>query len=128
MGATRSSSPSPPISHTARSSAGSCAFERAHGGAASALCPLHPPLKYHETVLNRRTSGSVVCPSCGSLVGVRDDKCYTCGRAHPGLWGFGPALRRLGADFGFGPTVVGACVTLWVVSLLMSGGNIRTGN
>jgi rhomboid protease GluP len=37
-------------------------------------------------------------------------------------------LRRLGADFGFGPTVVGACVTLWVITLLMSGGNIRTGN
>jgi rhomboid protease GluP len=69
-----------------------------------------------------------VCPSCGSLVGVRDEKCYTCGRAHPGLWGFGPAVRRLGADFGFGPTVVGTCVTLWVVTLLMSGSNVRTGN
>ena len=38
--------------------------------------------------------GSVVCPSCGSLVGVRDDKCYTCGRSNPGLWGFGPVLRQ----------------------------------
>jgi rhomboid protease GluP len=91
--------------------------------------PLAPSIvKYHETVFNRRTSGSVVCPSCGSLVGVRDDKCYTCGRAHPGLWGFGPALRGLSADFGFGPLVVGACVTLWVITLLMSGSNIRTGN
>ena len=79
-------------------------------------------------MFNRRTSGSVVCPSCGSLVGVRDDKCYTCGRAHPGLWGFGPAVRRIGADFGFGQTVVGACATLWVITLLMSGSNVRTGN
>ena len=44
-----------------------------------------------KRMLNRRTTGSVVCPSCGSLVGVRDDKCYQCGRANPGLWGFGPA-------------------------------------
>jgi membrane associated rhomboid family serine protease len=68
-----------------------------------------------------------VCPSCGSLVGVRDDKCYSCGRSNPGLWGFGPMLRHIGADFGFGQVVVGACVTLWVVTLLMSGGAIGTG-
>jgi membrane associated rhomboid family serine protease len=79
-------------------------------------------------MLNRRTTGSVVCPSCGSLVGVRDDKCYTCGRSNPGLWGFGPMLRSLGADFGFAQLVVGACVTLWVITLLMSGGGIRVDN
>jgi Rhomboid family len=81
-----------------------------------------------ETMLNRRTTGSVVCPSCGSLVGVRDDKCYTCGRSNPGLWGFGPMLRNLGADFGFAQLVLGACVTLWVITLLMSGGAIRVDN
>jgi rhomboid protease GluP len=79
-------------------------------------------------VFQRRTSGSVVCPSCGSLVGVRDDKCYTCGRSNPGLWGFGPALRSLSADFGFAPLVIGACVTIWAVMLLLSGGAIGTGN
>jgi rhomboid protease GluP len=79
-------------------------------------------------VFQRRTTGSVVCPSCGSLVGVRDDKCYTCGRSNPGLWGFGPALRQIGADFRFTPLVVGTCVTLWVITLLMSGAGIRTGN
>jgi len=65
-----------------------------------------------------------VCPSCGSLVGVRDDKCYSCGRVNPGLWGFAPVLRSLGAEFRFAPLVVGACVSLWVVTLLMSGGAI----
>jgi rhomboid protease GluP len=79
-------------------------------------------------VFQRRTTGSVVCPSCGSLVGVRDDKCYTCGRSNPGLWGFGPMLRQIGADFGFAPLVLGTCVTLWVVTLLMSGSAIRVGN
>jgi len=66
-----------------------------------------------------------VCPSCGSLVGVRDDKCYTCGRANPGLWGFGPALRMLGADFGFAPAVIGASATIYVLTLLLSGSAIR---
>src|SRR5947209_6260305 len=76
-------------------------------------------------MLRRRTSGSVVCPSCGSLVGVRDDKCYMCGRANPGLWGFGPALRQLGADFGFVPLVIGASATLYVLMLLASGPDIQ---
>src|SRR5205814_211448 len=79
-------------------------------------------------MLRRRTSGSVVCPSCGSLVGVNDEKCYTCGRAHPGLWGFGPALRSIGTTVGFAQLVIGACVTIWVVMVLMSGSDIRTGN
>jgi rhomboid protease GluP len=79
-------------------------------------------------VFQRRTTGSVVCPSCGSLVGVRDDKCYTCGRSNPGLWGFGPALRQLGVTLGFAQVVVGTCVTLWVITLLMSGSSIRVGN
>ena len=38
----------------------------------------------------RQTSGSVLCPSCGSLVGVNDEQCLTCGRRNPGLLG----LRR----------------------------------
>jgi membrane associated rhomboid family serine protease len=78
-------------------------------------------------VFQRRTSGSVVCPSCGSLVGVRDDKCYTCGRSNPGLWGFGPMLRNLGVDFPFAQIIVGVCVTLWIVTVLMSGGQLGGG-
>jgi rhomboid protease GluP len=59
------------------------------------------------------------------LVGVNDDTCYSCGRWNPGLWGYGPALRRLGNDLGFVPLVVGGTVTLYVVSLLLSGLNMR---
>ncbi len=76
-------------------------------------------------VFQRKTTGSVVCPSCGSLVGVRDDKCYACGRANPGLWGFGPLLRRLGADVGFVPVVIGGSTLLYVTMLLASGAAIR---
>lgn len=95
---------------------------------------MEPPEGGHDArgimfaVFQRRTTGSVVCPSCGSLVGVRDDKCYTCGRSNPGLWGFGPALRQLGVNFGFAQIIVGTCVTLWVITLLMSGAAIRVGS
>jgi rhomboid protease GluP len=75
----------------------------------------------------RQTSGSVVCTSCGSLVGVRDEKCLSCGRRNPGLWGFAPLLRRLGNDLGFVTLVVYGCGALYVVSLLLSGGNIGLG-
>jgi rhomboid protease GluP len=75
-------------------------------------------------VLSRKTSGSVVCPSCGSLVGVNDDRCYNCGRANPGMWGFAPVLRQLGNDLGFVPFVIGVSSLLYVLTLLLSGSNI----
>jgi rhomboid protease GluP len=77
------------------------------------------------SVFQRRTTGSVVCPACGSLVGVRDDKCYMCGRVNPGLWGFAPALRQLGADFGFVPLVIGASSVLYGLTLIASGSQLR---
>jgi len=69
----------------------------------------------------------VVCPSCGSLVGVRDQTCYSCGRANPGLWGFGPALRKLGADLGVVPLLIGSSATVFVLTLLLSGTSILQG-
>jgi rhomboid protease GluP len=47
-----------------------------------------------------------------------------CGRANPGLFGFGPLLRKLGSDFGFVPMVIGASSLLYVLSLLLSGSSI----
>ena len=75
----------------------------------------------------RQTTGSVVCPSCGSLVGVNDATCYTCGRRNPGMWGFTPLVRSLGQDLGFGPLVIGGSAILFVLSLLLSGGQIGMG-
>ena len=57
-------------------------------------------------MFNRQKTGSVVCASCGSLVGVRDEKCYNCGQRNPGMWGFAPMLRSLGNDLGFVPNGV----------------------
>jgi rhomboid protease GluP len=72
-------------------------------------------------MFKRQTTGSVVCVSCGYLVGVNDDKCYHCGRRNPGLWGFGPALRSLGHDMGFVPFVTGLCIIVYALTLLRGG-------
>lgn len=57
-------------------------------------------------------------------MGINDEVCYTCGRRNPGMWGFAPLLRGLGRDMGFGPLVIGGCAVLYVLSLLLSGGDI----
>lgn len=62
-----------------------------------------------------------MCPACGSLVGVNDDTCYSCGRRNPALWGFSPLLRRLGQDLGFANLVTVACVGLYLATLMASG-------
>jgi rhomboid protease GluP len=77
-------------------------------------------------VFGRKTEGSVLCTSCGVLVGVNDPTCYNCGRRNPGLWGFAPALRSLGNDLGFVPIVTGGTIIMYVLSLVLSrqGSNI----
>lgn len=72
----------------------------------------------------RQKWGSVVCPSCGNLVGVNDDRCFTCGRWNPGLWGFAPVLSRLGRDLGFTPLVLTTCMVLYTFSLVADPGGI----
>ncbi len=76
-------------------------------------------------MFGRQTTGSVVCASCGRLVGVRDDVCLNCGRRNPALWGFSPLLRRLGADLGFTKLLLGGCIALYAASLLMSPGALQ---
>ncbi len=68
----------------------------------------------------RQKTGSVVCASCGSLVGVNDDRCYTCGRRNPGLWGFGPVLRRFGNDLGFLSLVIYGCAVLYTATVIVA--------
>lgn len=75
----------------------------------------------------RQKWGSVVCPSCGTLVGVQDEVCLSCGRRNPGLWGFAPLLSRWGRDLGFTHFVIWGCVVLYVLSLLLDINGIRSG-
>jgi rhomboid protease GluP len=78
-------------------------------------------------MFKRQTSGSVVCVSCGYLVGVKDDRCYHCGRRNPALFGFAPALRSLGHDLGFVPFVTGFCAVMYVITLISGGINMGGG-
>jgi rhomboid protease GluP len=82
-------------------------------------------------MFKRQRTGSVVCASCGSLVGVNDEQCYTCGRRNPGLWGFGPLLRRFENDIGFTSAIVYGCSAIYLASLaltVLTGGNIFSGS
>ena len=68
-----------------------------------------------------------MCRSCNLLVGVDETTCYHCGTPYPGLWGFGPVLRRLGSDLGFTSIVMVTCGVLYVVALALDPGGIGTG-
>ncbi|MEE9179708.1 MAG: rhomboid family intramembrane serine protease, partial [Vicinamibacteria bacterium] len=72
-------------------------------------------------------TGSVLCAGCGSLVGVNDERCMSCGRWNPGLWGYAPMLRKLGMDLGFTQMVLWGCVGLYVAMLLIDPSSIRMG-
>ncbi len=78
-------------------------------------------------MFRRQKTGSVICPSCGQLVGVNDKECYNCGRRNPGFWGFGSLLRRAGNGIGFVSIVTWGCIVLYVASLLISPQGIRMG-
>ena len=78
-------------------------------------------------MFGRQRSGSVLCTSCGVLVGVADATCYNCGRRNPGLWGFAPVLRNFGRDLGFVPFLIGTCVLAYGASLMRSRGDIGMG-
>src|SRR5437667_511480 len=75
----------------------------------------------------RQKWGSIVCPSCGNLVGVNDQQWLTCGRWNPGLWGFAPLLNRLGRDLGFTRFVMGGCISLYALMLIADPNAINTG-
>lgn len=81
-------------------------------------------------MFKRQRTGSVVCASCGSLVGVTDEKCYSCGRRNPGLWGFGPMLRQFGNDLGFITLVIYGCSALYIATVVVTmvlGGDVMGG-
>jgi len=76
-------------------------------------------------MFQRQTTGSVVCPTCGHLVGVKDAKCHNCGRPFPGMLGFAPLFRRFGEDMGFVPLTMGMCGILYALSLVADVQGIR---
>ena len=75
----------------------------------------------------RQTEGSVLCVSCGQLVGVNDERCYNCGRWNPALWGYAGTIRKLGSDLGFVKLLLVGCVGLYLATLAIDPSAIRMG-
>jgi membrane associated rhomboid family serine protease len=69
---------------------------------------------------------SVLCPGCGTLVGVRDKQCLNCGRLYPGMFGFAHVLRDIGSDMGFATIVVWACGALYLSCLAVDPEGVNT--
>ncbi|MGH7267292.1 MAG: rhomboid family intramembrane serine protease [Candidatus Rokuibacteriota bacterium] len=65
----------------------------------------------------RKTSGGILCPSCGRLTNADAAVCLICGRRNPGMWGFADPLRRVFGRGSVTTAVVIACVALYVASL-----------
>jgi rhomboid protease GluP len=66
----------------------------------------------------RKTTGAILCPSCGRLTNADAPTCLVCGRRNPGMWGFAGPLRALFRRRSFVDVVTVACIVLYVVSLL----------
>jgi rhomboid protease GluP len=75
-------------------------------------------------MLKRQRTGSVLCPSCGKLVGVNDEVCLNCGRKRPGMWGLSSAVRGLGKDLGFVQAVIIGNAFLYVAMLIVDPSHI----
>ena len=66
----------------------------------------------------RKTTGAILCPSCGRLTNADARVCLVCGRRNPGMWGFAGSFRALFRRRSSTSVVTVACVVLYVVSLL----------
>ena len=68
----------------------------------------------------RQAQGSIVCASCGKLIGINEQRCPYCGAWRPGLFGWAPVLRRVvGQRLNLVSLIIVVCVTLYAVSLLL---------
>ncbi len=78
-------------------------------------------------MFKRQTRGSVVCRSCGKLVGVNDEKCLNCGASNPGLWGYSKVLRNISQGLDFVTLAIGGSILIYVLTLLFDIPGIRMG-
>ena len=68
----------------------------------------------------RQTQGSMICPQCGKLIGVNEEKCPFCGAWRPGLFGYAPAIQRwFGRRLDLVALIVTSCVILYVAALVL---------
>jgi len=67
----------------------------------------------------RKTSGSILCPSCGRLTNADAAICLVCGRRNPGMWGFAGPLRVLFRSWSFTNVVTAVCVVLFLATIVL---------
>ena len=67
----------------------------------------------------RKTSGAILCPSCGRLTNADAPTCLVCGRRKPGMWGFAGPLRALFRRRSFVDVVTAVCIVLYIMSLVL---------
>jgi rhomboid protease GluP len=68
----------------------------------------------------RQVQGSIICPNCGRLISVSEERCPFCGAWRPGLFGYTPVLQRLfGQRLDLIRLIVTVCIVLYVVALAL---------
>ena len=88
------------------------------------VAPFSPP-PAPCPILGRMSPGSMICPGCGKLIGVDEERCPFCGAWRPGLYGMTPRLQRLfGRRLDLNGLIVTSCVALYVVALALQPGAI----
>lgn len=75
----------------------------------------------------RKTTGTILCPSCGRLTSAEASACLMCGRRNPGMWGFAAPLRAVFGRRSFTDVVTVACIALYVASLLLDPRSAMSG-
>ena len=66
-----------------------------------------------------QTHGSMICPNCGKLISVSEERCPFCGACRPGLYGYTPVIQRWFGRFDFVAVITVVCVAVYLVSLLL---------
>jgi len=62
----------------------------------------------------------MICPRCGKLISISEQKCPFCGAWNPSLYGYGPGLQKfIGRRLDLTSVIVSACVVLYVTSLVL---------
>ena len=70
-------------------------------------------------MFQRKRTGSILCPSCGRLVGVAAEQCPNCGRRNPGMWGLTAVLGNVARTVPFDQVVIGGTVFLYLCMLVV---------
>jgi len=62
----------------------------------------------------------MLCPKCGKLISVNEERCPFCGAWRPGLFGFAPVIQKfVGARLEVIHVISATCVVLYALALIL---------